>query len=503
MTAPASSTGPTDVPANATQPPLHVGGGVYGTGREAPPHLVHPQDDPMPNARIMVKHWFTMDGQQLLVYHRGSFRRWDGTAWPELEEDAVEAAVWSFFEHAGWIKETRWYEPEWVPFQPNRSKVADIFEALTAVVFVDAVVEMPSWRAPGLAEMFPPTETVAMANGILHVPSRVLIPATPAYFNTYALPYDFDPHARPPTRWLSFLDELWPDDDESKDTLQEIFGYVLLADTSQQKIIFLVGPKRSGKGTIARVVRGLLGTRSVAGPTLASLGTNFGLQALLGKPLAIISDARLGTRTDSSVVTERLLTISGEDAITADRKYKEPWTGTLPTRLMIISNELPRLSDSSGALASRFLVLKTTESFFGREDSGLTDALLAELPGILLWALDGYERLQARGHFVQPTSSTEVIADLEDLASPVGTFLRERCDQGVEYEVPVTDLYTAWRVWCERNGRAATNAQTFGRDLRAVLPHLRVVQHRTGDGDGRERVYQGIRLRPAPVARSW
>lgn len=38
----------------------------------------------------------------------------------------------------------------------------------------------------------------------------------------------------------------------------------------------------------------LVGAGNVAGPTLASLGTNFGLSPLLGKPLAVVSDARLG-----------------------------------------------------------------------------------------------------------------------------------------------------------------------------------------------------------------
>ena len=59
-------------------------------------------------------------------------------------------------------------------------------------------------------------------------------------------------------------------------------------------MLLLIGPTRSGKGTIARMLTALIGSGHVAGPTLASLGTNFGLSPLLGKPLAIISDARLG-----------------------------------------------------------------------------------------------------------------------------------------------------------------------------------------------------------------
>ena len=58
-------------------------------------------------------------------------------------------------------------------------------------------------------------------------------------------------------------------------------------------MFLLVGPKRGGKGTIARVLRRLIGAHNVAGPTLASFATNFGLQDLVAKSLAVISDARL------------------------------------------------------------------------------------------------------------------------------------------------------------------------------------------------------------------
>jgi putative DNA primase/helicase len=72
------------------------------------------------------------------------------------------------------------------------------------------------------------------------------------------------------------------------------------------------------------VLTGLLGAHNVAAPTLASLTTNFGLSPLIGCPLGLISDARLSTRADGSVAVERLLSISGEDSITIDRKYRDP-----------------------------------------------------------------------------------------------------------------------------------------------------------------------------------
>ena len=175
---------------------------------------------------------------------------------------------------------------------------------------------------------------------------------------------------------------------ESLDLLQEWFGYCLTGDTSQQKMMLMVGPKRSGKGTIARVLTRLIGNGNVSGPTTSSLAGPFGLQPLIGKTLAIVSDARFHGENIATVV-ERLLCISGEDTLTVDRKHTTSVTMKLPTRFMFLTNEFPRLNDASGALAGRFVILRLTQSFYGKEDTGLTDRLLNELPGILNWAIEG------------------------------------------------------------------------------------------------------------------
>jgi putative DNA primase/helicase len=275
--------------------------------------------------------------------------------------------------------------------------------------------------------------------------------------------------------------------------LQELLGYLISGDRRQQKVFLLIGPPRSGKGTIARVMGALLGAENVAGPTLGSLASNFGLALLIGKSVAIVSDARLSGRSDPAAIAERLLSVSGEDAITIDRKHREHWTGTLPTRFVILTNELPRIADASGALASRFVVLTFTQSFLGREDLGLTARLLAELPAIFNWAVQGWRRLAERGRFVMPESSRSAVEDIDALSSPIRAFLKAHCEVGPGAQVECKVLYGLWCNWCEAQGRRSPGTtQSFGRDLRSAVPGLRDRQIR---GLGRVyRVYEGVRL---------
>ena len=178
-------------------------------------------------------------------------------------------------------------------------------------------------------------------------------------------------------------------------------------------MLLIVGPKRAGKGTIARVLSGLVGQSNVVGPTLSNLASNFGLSALVNKPVAIIADARFSGRSaEQAVVVERLLSISGEDTLTVDRKNREHITVKLPARFTILTNELPRLTDASAALPSRLMVLQLNRSWYGAEDTGLGERLLQERPGIFLWALEGLRRLRQRGRFIQPVSSNETLRRL-------------------------------------------------------------------------------------------
>jgi Family of unknown function (DUF5906) len=157
----------------------------------------------------------------------------------------------------------------------------------------------------------------------------------------------------------------------------------------------MVGPTRGGKGVIARVMTALIGRKNVAGPTLNSLSGEFGLAPLIGKPLAVISDARFAGK-DSSIVVERLLSISGEDTLTVNRKYRDQWTGKLPSRLHVLSNELPKLGDASTAIVGRIVLLLLANSWLGKEDHNLEPALHTELTGILNWALEGLRRLTVK-----------------------------------------------------------------------------------------------------------
>ena len=482
---------PEDFPILLTEPDLVDDGPVT--------RVLDPKS-PMALARSVLRGAHTSAGRPVLLRAGGLWYEHTGPCWVETPEEAVRQSVWSFLDAAkkevttkakdedGKTKATTRIEP----FCPQQSQVNATTDALKAVVGVKGA-SAPCWL-PGYAGP-EPQELVSLTDGLLHVPTRQLLPHTPGLFTVNTLPYGWG-EDREPVEWLKFLEAVWPGDPEAQGTLQEMFGYLLTADTSQQKMFLIQGPKRSGKGTIARVLGALLGRENMVSPTLTSLTSNFGLQPLIDKLVAMIPDARVGAQTNTQAVVEKLLMLSGEDSITVDRKNKEAWTGRLSARVVIMTNEVPQLGDASGALAGRFVTIAMRQSFYGREDLGLTDRLLKELPGIFRWALDGRDRLNARGYFVQPKSAEEVAEDLFESSSPISVFVEDVMERGAGYTVSVSEAYQAWSAWCGENGRAHPGTlQTFSRMLRAAEAGVSVWRPRTGPELERKREFTSIRIK--------
>lgn len=381
----------------------------------------------------------------------------------------------------------------------TRRLVNDVLDAMRGMLVMSSDIGFGSWLISD--PPFGADSLVVVRNGLIHLPSLVagnpaMIPPTPDYFSVTAVPFDFDAAAQCP-RWIEFLNSLWPKDAESIATLQQWFGYVISRETEHQKILAIVGPKRSGKGTIARILTSIIGSQNVTNPSLSKLGSTFGLQELYGKTLAILTDARLSGRVDSVEVVEQLLSISGEDAKNIDRKYKDALTNVkMGARFMLMANEIPRFKDASGAIASRVIVLRQRRSFLGKEDHTLHRKLLGELPGILNWSINGWRDLTNAGRFAQPKSGRDDLRSLEELASPTLAFIRECCVvKNPKAIIRCDELFSAWKAWCAKDGRDRPGTMaSFGRDLRAACPSIKRVRPGKRDTQ-RTWHYRGIALK--------
>eukprot|EP00913_Durusdinium_trenchii_P019521 g18351.t1 len=277
-------------------------------------------DDPHRLARLIMND-HTHAGVLGLRFWRDAFYEWKGGAYSILSSNEMKAKITSRIRDEFAELNTELQE-KFGDDAPPVMKVTgplstNVRHALLAMTLLPDSVEPPAWiREDSTCE--PAGNTIATADSILYSDrigsgEECTAPPTPALFSLNSLTYRYDSSAECP-QWQAFLESLWQNSPDQISTLQEIMGYLATPTTAMQKVFCFIGPKRSGKSTIARVISALVGERNVCAPTLSSLQGDFGSQQLLGKSVATINDARLSGRADENAIIEKILAISGEDA---------------------------------------------------------------------------------------------------------------------------------------------------------------------------------------------
>lgn len=461
--------------------------------------------NPLPVARILLDQGHKQDGHLTLRKWRGDWWTYRGPHWVRISPDQLRRWIYEATEHAEYEKvNQRSQQTEYKPWAPDKSKVDKVIDAMLTPALIDDDTDAPTWLSTGERA----TGYVPCANGLVDVDTQQVHPAGPDYFGTVAIPFDFDPDAGEPVEWLRFLRSLWPNDEGEIRALQQWMGYVLSGRLDQQKMMLVVGPPRSGKSTIARILQEMVGKANTSAPTLAMMAQNFGLTDTIDKSLAIVGDARLASQGQETVV-ERLLSISGQDSLTIDRKNRSAWTGTMSARVMILSNEMPRFLDAAGAIASRFVILKLQKSFLGHEDHDLEARIRAELPAILKWSLDGMRDLNDAGRITEPATHHEAMRELRTLVSPIAGFLDDVCTEDPEQMVPFNELYREYEKWAKENGRGAKNTAGFSSDLKTAMPNLQTNYRPVEDGKRVPRRVVGLTIssewltRPRESTENW
>ena len=445
----------------------------------------------MNHARTFLDTQYTSEEGYRLVHYAQDFYIYNGTHYEILEEQTIRSKLYELLDKCK--KPSK--GGALAPFNPSPASVSAALDAVKSIVHLPnhANTKPPIWFESYAANKPDASKLISLKNGIFHLEDLLLIPHSLGFFTQNSLPFAYDKSATCP-RWDSFLRSVWPSDQQSIDTLQEMFGYILSGDTRQQKFFNIIGPRRSGKGTINKVLVALLGQHNTVAPELGELCDTFGLQPWLGKLLASFTDARAPERNRSAVVSQ-LLRIVGGDTITVNRKNKEAWNGYLPTRLVVYSNEVLQLTENSNALTGRMIVMRMTETFYNKEDPDLFAKLEKELSGVFNWAMQGLaRRLERGGHFIQPESGKGYLELMAELGNPIGTFADDALVFDRLASVPKDDVFTAYKKWALNKSIPPGTELVFKKRFMAAVQEHAVEATRERVNGSTVHLYRGVKL---------
>lgn len=193
-------------------------------------------------------------------------------------------------------------------------------------------------------------------NGTLELRTGFLRPHRREDFITQMTAAPYQPDARHPV-WEAFLLRVLPDD-ATRLYVQRAAGYCCTGDVSEEKIFCMHGPTGSGKSTLVGALRNALGDYA-ATADFASFTTRRGdgpktdLARLAGKRVAFSLEVNDGTQ----LAADLLKWISGGDRIVARKLYQDEFEFAMTAKLVLASNDRPRVDDRDDALWRRLIEL--------------------------------------------------------------------------------------------------------------------------------------------------
>jgi len=307
-------------------------------------------------------------------------------------------------------------------------------------------------------------------------------------------PVTYDPAATCPL-WLQYLEKVMAGNVGLMSFLQRVAGYALTASVAEECMFILYGHGRNGKGTFVETLVALLGSdyaRRLPSEMLLDnakaingTGPTPDLANLKGARMSYASEVEEGRRLREAWIKE----ITGGDTITARFLRENPIEFAPTHKLFYGVNHKPQISGTDEGIWSRIRLIPFTVFIPEEErDKELKAKLFRnegnELPGILNWALAGCLEWQRIG-LDPPREVVDATDEYRKENDTAAEFIKECCDVGSGFQVPMKTLFAEYLKWCSDNNARPIGKRSFG-------DYLTSNGFPSKEGHSRERVRTGL-----------
>lgn len=357
--------------------------------------------------------------------------------------------------------------------------LVEVRHALESLAARDSQLTPNAWMDLGRREREP--DMLAVHNGLLNVRTGVLGGHTPEFFNTWTLSCDYE-SSKTCEKWLNSLDLYFPGEPWMKDFIQLWFGYVLLQSEQHKKALILSGPVHSGKTMIANTLALLVGEYSIASDNVALQGS-FGFEGMDKAKLIIFEEFSIERLRRAEI--DGLKKLTGGGSLYINAKGKPAYSATVSARVVITTNtQAVEFNDSGKALSDRVIFAESMSipPELKRSRTEVEKEILSELPGILVWAFRGAQRLLAGEALGQPVGRSLMMREgFTSAGKPMfERFVEETLEFDAQNKVlTYSQLYESYLQYAERRGvgklEHVMTKTDFGRSIAAKLmsfPHL-------------------------------
>lgn len=310
--------------------------------------------------------------------------------------------------------------------------------------------------------------------GIVDLRTGLMISPDPHHYITKSTKVAPDFSSRTPI-WDAFMMQVTGGDRGIERLLQQWFGLSLTGDTREQKLLFIYGRGRNGKGVFMRQMAGILGDYAHrAQPETFTKGLNrhpTELASMVGKRLVYCSETESGNTWAEAKIKD----ITGGDKLTARFMRQDEFEFQPEFKLVISGNYAPQIESADEAMRNRFLVVPFDQVFSGtKADQRLDAKLEAEWPGILAWAIAGCRDWQDNGLVIpeKVRAATDVYFQDQDI-------FKQWLDDETTAAPTLSDtnirLMQSWATYAKEHGEPVGTSRQFAERMRrngATGPHV-------------------------------
>lgn len=337
---------------------------------------------------------------------------------------------------------------------------------------------------------------LGVPNGVVDLRTGELRDGRPEDRITMQAGAEYDPAAECP-RWERFVSEVFSGDAEMVRYVKRLAGYAITGEAALDIALFLMGVGENGKTTLLETLQAAAGDY---GREIAATALSDETRAAHSTEVTDLAGCRFATceeMGDRKLNTDRFKHLTGGGQITARRIRENTVTFPVTWMLWITTNGLPRSDDNSRAFWRRVEVIPFDETFDRTREPNLRDTLVAELPGIVRWLVEGAAEYYRDGLGERPARCVEATAEYREQIDP----LEPLFESGAlvldpEAFTPTTELYAAYLAWAREHlgdGIPRVGEDTFAKRLGA-----RFTRKRARTDGGQARGFQGVRTSVFP-----
>ena len=296
-----------------------------------------------------------------------------------------------------------------------------------------------------------PKSWISFSNGMLDVDALRLNDHDPKYCALNQIPHPWiDKEPATDSIVVEYLNDLIKEPDDLEMFLQ-FCGYCMTHDTSQQLFLVIHGNGGTGKSVLLRMLTTAIGAENVCNISLQDINASrWGTYFLMGKLVNIYAD--LPSKDMSEI--DKLKTITGEDAVSAEIKGGAIFSYHPYCKLMFSANKIPKSrDDKTEAYYRRMRILTINKR--AREIPDLEAKLTADIQSFIWLCVQALRRMYQNGGIIESYNSKQEVAQLYADTDSVQAFLSD-CGYVVTGDsrdrLNRKDLFCAYEIYCNNEG---------------------------------------------------